>query len=285
MLQGDPRALPPPGLLDLGPALAGGMARLREALAHRDDPAAGVHQARRAIKGLRALLRLLPGDTKDLDAEFKALASTLAPARDQRVASRMAAVLADRAGEAGAIALLREIAAEQDAAAAALEARPHGRPRIRDLERRLAAVPAFVPPKAAARRVARNLTRALRQLKASLDARDAEAMHDARTLVVRGQLQLEALRRLSGASAGRRVRRLDRLRDILGDHHDLAQVAGLVAARADVDPQIRALALGGVERAMRRLERRAAAAAPDALPRHPRRFRRRLARRLKAGLP
>ncbi len=125
---------------DLRPACRAAMDRLRASLARTDDRTLAVHGARRAIKELRALLRPLGQDAKALDAELKTLASDLAPARDQRVAARTALALAKTVREARAAALLRDLAAEQDATAAELERRSHAHPRLARLARQIDAL-------------------------------------------------------------------------------------------------------------------------------------------------
>ncbi len=268
--------------VDLRPEFDSAVATLLSAVGRTADRAVAIHEARRAIKLLRALLRLVPGDPAALDRDLKALASRLAPARDQRVAARTAAALARRMRNRPAAALLRSIAAEQDAAATEREAKSHAHPRLSRLAASLSALGTVVAPADVAAVLGKRLRKARSRFAAAMAAGDAEALHDARTLVVRLQLQLVALRRLAGRKPGRRAMRLDRLRDLLGEHHDLFMLAGVVAARPDAAPAARARVLRAVERAMRRLEGQAAAVADEALAIGRRAFSRTLRRRLEA---
>ena len=274
---------------DLRPEIDAALKVLRDALAPGQlvagapaDHDAAVHRARRAIKTLRALLRLLPSNTKSLDRNLRDLARGLAPARDQHVTARTAEAMAGRVDDARVAALLRRIAAEAEAEATAREAKARVAPRLAALALALAAPETHVGPDALAAAVARLLKTARRDVRRALDRRDAEALHDARAKVVRLQLQIVALRRLGGRKPGRRAGRLDRLRDLLGDHHDLDGLAALVAARTGVDPAIKAKAAVALQRAMRRLERSAEAVAGEALEVAPASYGRRLARKLSA---
>lgn len=274
---------------DLRPEIDAALMALRGALAPEPaapgataDHDAAVHRARRAIKTLRALLRLLPSNTTSLDRSLRDLARGLAPARDQHVTARTAQAMARRVDDPRVAALLRRIASEAEAEAAASEAKARSAPRLAPLALALAAPQTRVAPQELARSAARLLKTARREVRGALARRDAEALHDARARVVRLQLQLVALRRLGGRKPGRRAERLNTLRDVLGDHHDLYGLAAVVAARAGVDPVVRAKTVALLGRAMRRLERSAEALAETAFDVSTASFRRRLERRLSA---
>jgi hypothetical protein len=276
------RSPPSPRHCDLRPEVDAALAALVSAVGRKTDRAAAIHAARRAIKVLRALLRLLPGDSTALDRDLKALAGRLAPARDQRVAARTAAAMARRVRDRKAAELLRAIAAEQDEAATSREGRSHAHPRLARLAGTLSAIDTAVAPADVAGVLGKRLRKARRHFAAAMAARDAEALHDARTLVVRLQLQIVALHRVAGRKPGRRAMQLDRLRDLLGEHHDLFMLSGVVAGRHDADPEARARVLRAAERAMRRLEHASEAVADKAFDIGPKAFRNSLRRRLEA---
>ncbi|MHB2169414.1 CHAD domain-containing protein [Alsobacter sp. R-9] len=261
------------------------MRRLLDAAAARLDDAGiprhrSVHEARRAIKVLRALLRLLPGDTSRADADLKALARSLAPARDLRVVAATAKAAALRSGSRSARRLLNGVAREREAEARRLEAAPHPHPRIAGVRRRLASLESDVDPEMVVAHVSRRLAKARRRLVQALKAADPEVIHDARTLTVRAQLQLAGLRDLAGKQPGRRVRRLDRLRDVLGEHHDLAMLREVVTASVAKDGKGRRPALRGIDRRMAALEAEADRRLRRAFPPSPSRVASRLARAL-----
>lgn len=276
------RPSPSPRQCDLRPQFDSALATLVSTAGRTVDRPAAIHEARRAIKVLRALLRLLPGESTAIDRELKALAGRLAPARDQRVAARTAASLARRIRDRRAAALLRAIAAEQGEAATSREARSRAHPRLARLAGALSALETAVSPADVAALMGRRLRKARRSFSAAMAARDAEALHDARTLVVRLQLQLVALRGVAGRKPGRMATRLDRLRDLLGEHHDLFMLSGVVAARPEADPDARERVLRAAARAMRRLELAAAAVADEAFDIGPKGLRRNVRRRLEA---
>ncbi len=281
-----------PGTCDLRPEIDAAFEALRMELTRLGDSGAAdeadahalaVHGARRAIKRLRALLRLLADDTVRLDRTLRDLARRLSPARDQHVAARTAARLATRIRDARVAALLRDIARDQDAVAAAREARSHAVPRLAALGIGMAALSTTASPADLAGTLARRLKRARARLARAMADGEAEALHDARTLIVRLQLQLVALRRMGGLPAGRRAKRLDRLRDILGDHHDLHVLGDLIERSPGADPEVKASTRETLRRAMRRLERSAEAVAAKAFDVSPRALRKRLGRRLAAA--
>ncbi|GGH32443.1 hypothetical protein GCM10007036_44310 [Alsobacter metallidurans] len=211
---------------------------LRDALAHGDRDL-GVHGARRAIKALRALLRLVrPSGSDDprrfqvraLDAELKALADALATARDLRVAAATALSLVDEVDDEAARAALTRLAAEWLGEAARREtASDHlGAEQARRSEaaiaEHLAALPLSASRGDVARAVAGVYAKARRLLRTGLRADDPDVLHEARRNLVRLQIHVQAL----GPALGGRMRKLGRqagrLRQVLGEHHDLAEL-------------------------------------------------------------
>ncbi|WP_293855656.1 CHAD domain-containing protein [uncultured Alsobacter sp.] len=261
----EPTSRPGRGTQDLAALLRLHFATLREDLARKDDRERAVHRARRHVKSMRGLLRLAwpdrearSGDIAVLDRSLKSLADHLAPARDERVAARTADGLAGRCkGEAAA--WLASLAQTAHAAAARGEINRQGAARqrraIAAIETRLAGLSWPRTPDDLALSLGRWHRRARRALAEALALGDAEALHDARTSVVRVLVQVEALAAAGGGFAGR-LRGLDRLRAALGEHHDLALLAHRIAASSPPAPVGKAV-LAALARRQRRLEREA----------------------------
>jgi CHAD domain-containing protein len=114
--------------------------------------------------------------------------------------------------------------------------------------------------------IAHSLRRSRRRLAAGLAARDVEALHSARTAAVRLMVQLEAVAALRGGFGGR-IAHLDALRDVLGEHHDLAILGARIAAQGDggqgdggqdASADVKAEVLAVLGARQKRLEREAA---------------------------
>lgn len=225
-----------------------------------------MHLARRHIKSMRGLLRLAwperddrTGDVLALDRALKSLADHLAPARDDRVAARMADDLAARCN-GDAKQWLDSFAKASHEVAARGERSRHGQARHR---RAVAAIDARLAglawPRSSddlASALVRWHRRARRRLEAALADGDAEALHAARTSVVRVLVQVEAMAGRAGGFA-RRQRGLDRLRSVLGEHHDLDLLARRIDADA-VPATVRTAILKRIAARQMRLEREAA---------------------------
>lgn len=196
---------------------------------HETAPVRAVHQARRACKRLRALLRLAEpalGETAVEARRWIAVsARQLAPARDATVrAATLASVVAE----------YREVLSEP--ACAALEA-------VYAVE-----APAEVPPQAwddasatlegladllddtALRQLSRRsllrgarlaYRRARRRGRSARSSRCPEAWHELRSAVQVHLNQLKALRECTGGRFRSRQRELTRLASLLGEAHDL----------------------------------------------------------------
>lgn len=251
-------------------------------------PGDSVHGARRRIKQLRSLLRLL---RLCLDGQaFALIDGALRQAADALAGHRRAEALVAAAGklEAGraqagvwlgvAEAHRAAHAAEGDAAAALEDARAM----IAAAGRQLSAVrlqPDCDSRIAAAFRA--TYAKARRRLQSAFESGDATALHEARKVVIHHLHQLKLLHpRCEG-----RLAWLEQLREILGDLNDLdelEQLAGDAVAAKD-----RRL----MHKARRRLLGRAEKAADRLFHRKPKRFARRLghapqprSRRGRAGL-
>jgi CHAD domain-containing protein len=245
----EPRAV---RTIDLSSQLASELARLRKALdaVGRSETRNGeagatgdqdaVHAARRSIKVLRATLRLLgdPADDparKSLDDALRALSGSLSRTRDLHVAVTTSRELRKglRSRKRGPDKALRtgldSLAAEWTDKASAME---RGRrlkgdePALEALEsmaQELATVlivPDLVDQSAGTYRKARE------RLTSAFKTGDPVALHAARRLVVRCQLQGKVLQSVTGKGKGR-LRQLNALRGLLGDHHDLTVMQAL----------------------------------------------------------
>lgn len=252
--------------LDLAGLLRDHFARLRQDLTHETDRERAVHRSRRHIKTMRGLLRLAwpergdrAGAVDDLDRALKSLADHLAPARDDRVAARLAADLAARCKGETADWLAR-LAHAAHLAATRHETNRAGRARhtraMRAIDAQLEGLRWPRTPRELSASLARWHARSSRRLGEALATGDAEALHGARTAVVRVLVQVEELSVRTGGFRGR-IRGLDRLRSLLGDHHDLELLARRIAAAPGSDAE-RGEALRAVARQQRRLEAAAA---------------------------
>ena len=253
-------------ILDLGRLLRDHFARLRQDLTDETDRERAIHRSRRHIKSMRGLLRLAwpdrndrAGAVDDLDRALKALADHLAPARDDRVAARVATDLAVHCKGATAewlagLAQAAHLAATRHETSGAGRAR-HGRA-LRAIDKQLEGLAWPRAPRELAASLAHWHQRSRRRLGAALTTGDAEALHDARTSVVRVLVQVEELAGRTGGFT-RRIKGLDRLRSLLGDHHDLDLLARRIADFPGSDAE-RGQALKAATRRQHRLEAEAA---------------------------
>lgn len=288
--------------IDLAGMLAAEMARLRHAL---DQAAAGdasrsekaVHAARRAIKTIRAALRLLGKPREDpgrlaVDDSLGALAMSLSRTRDLHVAAVTAMDLRRRLkrherghGPAGRKALragLAGLAGQWTDRAAALErgggSRRADAPALEVVERMVAALHTELSAADLAARAAKDYAKARTALQAALADGDAATIHAARRRVVRHQLQSRIVRWLTGRGK-RRLHGLGTLRERLGEHHDLAitqALAGETPHEAEIGSGIALL----VARRQEELTQRCRPLARSLFSAPPDRFERKLRARL-----
>ena len=251
-------------------------------------PGDSVHGARRRIKQLRSLLRLL---RPCLDGQaFTGIDGALRQAADALAGHRRAEALVAAAGklEAGrtepgfwrgiADAHRAAHAAEGDAARALEGARAAIGAAGSQLS--VASLPPGCDAGIAAAFLA-TYAKARRRLAAALKSGDATALHEARKVVIH---HLHQLRLLYPQREGRHVR-LERLREILGDLNDLDELEQLAAGAVAAKDRRH------MRRARAHLLRQAGKAADRLFHRKPKRFARRLrhaprprSRRARAGL-
>ena len=247
-----------------------------------------MHEARRSIKALRALLRLVEPrrrdrteDTIALDRALHDLAEELAPARELRVAARMIGKLRadlDEDDQDLAGFLLRferdleaEAAHKEHAGGEArLEASSLG-----GIETALRSIDWERDADALSTAAARAYRDGRRMIRAGLRGDDADMLHDARRRVVRHQTYTGILGEAAGKRFRRHGKRVSRLRDSLGTHHDFHELAQRLAARSSDEPVARA-AGRLVGRRLKRLTAEIEDLADDVFDRKPKRYRERL---------
>ena len=203
--------------------------RVRAGLAGRPDRDTGVHHARKAIKRLRALLRLVRPELRkprfrDLDRRLRDAGRALAPLRDARVSLDTLEEVA-----AGRCPTLQERLAERyERASAGLLVGPIA-DRMADARREWISLltPIEVGAVAGARRVHR---RGSDRYRAVVGRGEAKDFHEWRKQVKHLRYQLEALRTAGAAGLDDAISSLDELGEVLGAEHDLTVLMGLVDA-------------------------------------------------------
>ncbi|MBS9477764.1 CHAD domain-containing protein [Ancylobacter radicis] len=207
-----------------------------EAALGLEDPVRAVHELRKAFKRLRALLRLVDGEhraeAKALRAALGEVARRLAGARDTQ-ARRDA--LVDLTAKSYLSASAHRAAARALAAGGAHEAvglAPH-----RDDLTSLVAACRDAGPRFAASMDRTALLRALRdeyargrRLVRHVDPTEPESLHELRKAVVAQRYQMELVSEAWPALGKVWVGELQRLREKLGKHQDLAVLAAELAS-------------------------------------------------------
>lgn len=257
-----PDAPRPPPPRSAGDALADALAATLETVAAAvadPDPQEMVHDARKAMKQYRALLRLIPGE--DAKAERRRTAEAarqLSGARD-KVAARDALEVMAKGGFL--------LACDQTDAAAALgeDGAEDGAEHRATLGGFLVSAREILAETLAAQAreadVAEGLTKAYRQARrAPFDT--PEDMHEARKRVVTHRYQMSFLADAFGHGA-KRARSAQRLRDLLGAYQDIETLRPMLDAAGEGLAEGR-LAEGtrerlglAMDRAQKRLRRRA----------------------------
>ena len=207
-------------------ALAGALDKIAAA-AGEPDPVEMVHDARKAMKEYRALLRLIPGrEARAARQETATAARDLASARDHTAALEALSALheARRIGAGdfkAAQALIGAEAPPPDTLATCREA----------LDSFVVTARARLATGLAAAAVAADLAEGLAQ--AYRRARrgrfgDAEAVHETRKDVVTHRYQMSFVAARFGGRGARRAVRAQALRDLLGAHQDMEILRPLV---------------------------------------------------------
>ena len=217
--------------------------RARRQLAAKADAATEIHEARKCLKRVRALLRLGREGLGEAtfraeNAEFRAIAALLAPARDDHVLLETAAKLAaEDTGDAGqALARLKAAILAARAPAATDEAadgRPEAETALERAQRRFRRL-TLTPDSFATleRGFVRNYRKGLAARDAAYADGSDEAFHDWRKCVQALWRHLALLSRAWPALFEAHIEAARELSQILGDDHDLALLRQKLAAFA-----------------------------------------------------
>lgn len=207
-----------------------------EALLAASARGQSVHGARRRIKQLRSLLRLLrPGLGEAAYAEANA---ALRQAADALAGHRRAEALVAAAARLGGNgAGFWQGLAEAHRAAHAAEGDPQALASARQAVMRASAILDAAPASdtsddATARAFTSAYRRARKLLREGLANNDVETLHEARKYVIHHLHQLKLLR----PESARRIASLEALREVLGDLNDLDELERLAASGA-VEPE------------------------------------------------
>ncbi|ABS67252.1 CHAD domain-containing protein [Xanthobacter versatilis] len=205
---------------------------LKEAL-EDPDPVEMVHDARKAMKELRALLRLVPGDTAlALRRHTAEVARAMSGARDKAAAGEAIDVI-ESAG-----LLIACDAADARAAIGPDAAEPE------EAERHRAALTSFgaevraalagdFGAEVAAADIGAGLVKAYRQARRAHFA-DPHLLHEVRKKVVVHRYQMSFIASAFGGRGAKRARKAQRLRDILGAHQDIEILRPILQAAPDM---------------------------------------------------
>jgi CHAD domain-containing protein len=204
---------------------------------HDADPAASVHEARKDLKKLRSLLRLLrPGLSDEIyrreNARFRELGHSLSGARDAEVKLETLAALSRASRDLDGLGdYTAALEGERDRAGAAA-ADVAGA--ITELTAARDAVAGWAPDrdwKPAGRGLVRQYRRGRRALAAVRAHPSDEAVHEWRKRSKDLWYHLRILNRAWADALGPLVDEAHELSDLLGDHHDLAVLAADASAR------------------------------------------------------
>lgn len=232
-----------------------------------DDRAYLVHEARKTIKRMRAMARLLRREIGEqefghVNASLREAGKRLAGARDAEV---RAATLSDLRGRHP-----RELAGEQvDALFARME---RDRAAVQGPNRELAVLADIAEMRrdllrwnliehdsdalaAGLRSIYGGGHRRYRRVKRSR-ARDPELLHDWRKRVKSLYYALDMLGGKQAPATARLTRRAEELGEALGEEHDLWMLASFLQREEQVEPQTRELLLELIEQRRRRLRKR-----------------------------
>ncbi|MFG1376961.1 CHAD domain-containing protein [Xanthobacter autotrophicus] len=228
---------------------------LKEAI-EDPDPVEMVHDARKAMKELRALLRLVPGETAvALRRHTSEVARALSGARDKAAAGEAIDVI-----EAAGLLIACD-AADARAAIGPDAAEPE------EAERHRATLTAFgaevraalagdFGAKVASADVGAGLVKAYRQARRAHFA-GPEAMHDARKRVVAHRYQMSFIASACRGRGAKRARKAQRLRDILGAYQDIEILRPMLLAAPDLADGTRQRLDFAMGRAQKRLKKKA----------------------------
>ncbi|MCB4771788.1 CHAD domain-containing protein [Ancylobacter sp. Lp-2] len=251
----DEDAVPPvshKAITTSGPLVRALRAALRAAdrAIDHEDSAEGVHDLRKAFKQLRGLLRLVRGsgraDAQALRTELRTAARALAGARETVVMRETLDLLAQRgrlspqARRAASHALTDKAAPPEDDFPPALRAGMSAL--VARGGHAVAGMAGQASPKVVVAAITADYERARRRGRV-VDVTDDEQLHEFRKAVIAHRYQMELLTPYWPALGKRWVKELQKLRDKLGHHHDLAVLIAAVRADGPVETGWRAAVL------------------------------------------
>lgn len=209
---------------------------IQRALASQRDIHAAVHEARKAVRRLRALLALARPQLEDVEAADRALAGLgdgLSPLRDAHVLVTTAKTFAARNGERAWSPAIARLVARRDALLGQALARDPGFKRRRAVVERAARQLEEIPwdelkPAQVRRELKRSVHRVAKAGKRAKAQPGPALLHRWRRRVRRLRMQLEGLARVApdlvkqaaSTSRGQGAKALHRLGDRLGDRQD-----------------------------------------------------------------
>ncbi len=278
-------ATSPPATSAAGEALAEALAAALDEVAEAaadPDAVEMVHDARKALKAYRALLRLVPGEAaKAARQEAAATARAMSAARDRQAARDALAALVDA-----------KLISAQDAdqAAALIEVQPqtldpagdHSSQLLAFLARARAAQADHLAAAARAADVVAGLRKAYAKGYAAKDWTRPESLHDLRKRVVTHRYQMTFAAEISrGGKGEKRARNAQRLRDILGLYQDLEALKQVLATALGTQDEAVMSEIAAASRAFQRRLVKQAQARHARLFRHrPQQFAARIQQRL-----
>jgi CHAD domain-containing protein len=219
--------------------------RARKEITAKQDPTREIHEARKCMKRIRALLRLAREGLGEAvfrteNARFRAIAAAMAPARDESVLHQTLVKFAAASDNVAAPVFERLRAALKSpqpggntaAAAASLDEVPALLDRAVRQVRKLSIAPDTF--ETLERGLVRNYRRALKCLELAYADGSDESFHDWRKCVQTHWRHMALLSRASPPLFEAHIAAARELSQILGDDHDLAMLKARVAS---LDPE------------------------------------------------
>ncbi len=203
-----------------------------------------VHGARRRIKTLRSLIRLLRPVVGD--ESYAAANDAARRAADALAGQRRAEALVVAAGKtAGRRKVRDQIIQLAEAHRAAHHADPDAPDRIEEARAAIAEAQAIVTawtlPRGEAKAIGGafldHYRKAKKRLKSAFASGEAEALHEARKQVIHHLHHLQLLQPWLDQPMKKRLDDLEHLREILGDLNDLDELEQLARAEGDTPPE------------------------------------------------
>lgn len=224
----------------------------------KSDPGENIHELRTCCKRLRALLKLVPADTRAEQRRFRDAARAVAPLRDREVSARHAESLAG-SGAAKRLAAIRIAAADEHQVRRALDLLSTGQDGIADWPDVGSAAsslwPGFERTLAKCRKAHR---------RAEVDPSDAR-LHRLRRWVKYHYYQLYLLEPLGPPELAVRAEAMQTLGHLLGEAHDLYVLQSRLPSDSEADRRT----LRNLRARKRRRQEKALALASDWLAERP----------------